>query len=104
MADKYTSMSPYIYCAGNPVKLVDPDGENPVGGAILGAVVNGISAAVEGKSGSEIFAATVGGAVAGAFEGSVFFAANPKISDSLIGGRSAIKSTSINPPRKARKE
>lgn len=75
MADKYTSMSPYIYCAGNPVKLVDPDGENPVGGAILGAVVNGISAAVEGKSGSEIFAATVGGAVAGACEGSVFFAA-----------------------------
>lgn len=75
MADKYTSMSPYIYCAGNPVKLVDPDGENPVGGAILGAVVNGISAAVEGKSRSEIFAATVGGAVAGACDGSVVLAA-----------------------------
>ena len=75
MADKYTSMSPYIYCAGNPVKLVDPDGENPVCGAILGAVVNGISAAVEGKSGSEIFAATVGGAVAGACDGSVVLAA-----------------------------
>lgn len=26
MADKYPSMSPYGYCAGNPVKLVDPDG------------------------------------------------------------------------------
>ncbi|MCQ2297651.1 MAG: hypothetical protein MJZ51_03410 [Bacteroidales bacterium] len=26
MADKYPSMSPYNYCAGNPVKLVDPDG------------------------------------------------------------------------------
>ena len=32
MADKYPSMSPYNYCAWNPVKLVDPDGreiENP---------------------------------------------------------------------------
>ena len=26
MANKYPSMSPYSYCAGNPVKLVDPDG------------------------------------------------------------------------------
>ena len=26
MADKYPGMSPYSYCAGNPVKLVDPDG------------------------------------------------------------------------------
>ncbi len=27
MADKYPSMSPYVYCANNPVKLVDPTGE-----------------------------------------------------------------------------
>ena len=27
MADKYPSMSPYVYCADNPVKLVDPNGE-----------------------------------------------------------------------------
>ena len=26
MSDKYPSMSPYTYCANNPVKLVDPDG------------------------------------------------------------------------------
>ena len=26
MADKYPSLSPYAYCAWNPVKLVDPDG------------------------------------------------------------------------------
>ena len=25
MSDKYPSMSPYAYCAWNPVKLVDPD-------------------------------------------------------------------------------
>ena len=27
MSDKYPSVSPYAYCAWNPVKLVDPDGE-----------------------------------------------------------------------------
>ena len=26
IADKYPSISPYAYCAWNPVKLVDPDG------------------------------------------------------------------------------
>ena len=27
LADKYPSISPYAYCAGNPVRLVDPDGK-----------------------------------------------------------------------------
>ena len=27
MSDKYPSLSPYAYCAWNPVKLVDPDGK-----------------------------------------------------------------------------
>ena len=32
MASKYPSLSPYVYCANNPVKLVDPNGEeiNPI--------------------------------------------------------------------------
>ena len=28
LADKYPSISPYAYCAWNPVKLVDPDGKD----------------------------------------------------------------------------
>ena len=28
MADKYPGVSPYVYCADNPVRLVDPDGED----------------------------------------------------------------------------
>ena len=30
MADKYPSISPYAYCAWNPIKLVDPDGKEIV--------------------------------------------------------------------------
>ena len=28
MADKYTDISPYVYCAWNPLRLVDPDGRD----------------------------------------------------------------------------
>ena len=28
LADKYPNISPYAYCAWNPIKLVDPDGED----------------------------------------------------------------------------
>ncbi len=27
MSDKYASLSPYVYCADNPIKLVDPNGD-----------------------------------------------------------------------------
>ena len=27
MAEKYYDISPYVYCAGNPVNLLDPDGK-----------------------------------------------------------------------------
>ena len=41
MADKYPSISPYAYCAWNPVKLVDPDGREGI------CVINGNSIQVK---------------------------------------------------------
>ena len=40
MSDKYASLSPYVYCADNPVKLVDPNGEEVwiFGDDVIGAV------------------------------------------------------------------
>lgn len=42
MAAKYASLSPYVYCANNPVKLVDPNGKEFIG-AIVGAIVGATS-------------------------------------------------------------
>ena len=39
MSDKYPSISPYAYCAWNPIILLDTNGEGVIG-AIVGAVVN----------------------------------------------------------------
>ena len=32
MSDKYPSLSPYVYCADNPVRCVDPNGEEVING------------------------------------------------------------------------
>ncbi len=39
MSEKYYGFSPYCYCAGEPVTFIDPDGNQPIVGALLGAAV-----------------------------------------------------------------
>ena len=40
MAEKYYGLTPYHYCAGNPVMLVDPDGEIPFLANVVAGVVS----------------------------------------------------------------
>ena len=40
MSDKYPSISPYAYCAWNPVKLVDPDGKEKIISLFLDCIRN----------------------------------------------------------------
>ena len=45
MAEKYYGISPYAYCAGNPLNRIDPDGERPIYstlGYLLGTDDNGL--------------------------------------------------------------
>ena len=39
MSDKYPSLSPYVYCADNPIKMVDPNGEEGI--VVSGGEYNG---------------------------------------------------------------
>jgi len=50
MWEKYAGMSPYNYCMGNPVKLVDPDGED-----VVTVGEDGLTVKVEKQDGPNIF-------------------------------------------------
>ena len=48
LSEKYYGISPYAFCAENPVKLVDEDGRipAPVIGALIGGGVAGVAAGI----------------------------------------------------------
>jgi RHS repeat-associated protein len=43
MSGKYPSLSPYVYCANNPVKLVDPNGNFPIIPFLIKAGINAMA-------------------------------------------------------------
>ncbi len=75
MAEGYRHLSPYAYCAGNPVVYADKDGQvigRVVVGAVVGAAINGGIALLSGESGREVLGAVARGAVDGGIAGLTF--------------------------------
>ena len=75
MAEGYRHLSPYAYCAGNPVVYVDKDGQvigRVVVGAVVGAAINGGIALLSGDSGREVLGAAARGAIEGGVAGLTF--------------------------------
>ena len=72
LSEKYYGVSPYAFCNNDPVNFVDVDGEDPTLaarmalGAAVGGAISGTVAIIEGKTFTEVIAATAGGAVDGA--------------------------------------
>ena len=68
LMEKYYGTCPLVFCAGDPVNLVDNDGKavHIFGGAVLGGVISGGIALAQGKTGRDFWGAVTGGAVFGA--------------------------------------
>ena len=70
LSEKYYGISPYAFCAGNPVKYLDPDGEiiATIAGAASCFVIGTIDSAISHENIIKgMVSGTIAGALAGAF-------------------------------------
>jgi RHS repeat-associated protein len=84
MSDKYPSMSPYNYCANNPVILVDPDGEDPIYAKNFWGTVKKIGDDGRCGSGSYLVSGPVKRAVKEATKAGQFYTGSLAPSDFVI--------------------
>jgi len=47
LCEKYYSVSPYAYCAGNPINAIDPDGESPFSALIKYTTKQGVKTGIK---------------------------------------------------------
>ena len=51
LCEKYYNISPYSYCAGNPIRYVDPDGRKVI---IIGEVIQDVLSQLQSFAGNSI--------------------------------------------------
>ena len=87
------SWCPYVYAGFNPVNFVDPFGTfwNVVAGAVIGAAIGGIGAALAGGDWRDVLVGAGAGAVGGAIAACGFPVAGAAIAGGLMGGWSGAK-------------
>ena len=84
MSDKYASLSPYVYCADNPVMLVDPNGEDPIYAKNFWGKVKKIGDDGQCGSGSYLVRGKTARAVKAATKAGEFYTGDLSASDEVI--------------------